>query len=196
MKKHLLSLGILLVLILNAAAQEVGFKTIVNDCWKKANEINEEGAFVKCLIGQQAPNFKAKTITGDPIELTKLRGQVVVLYFFFHSCGEPCNAQMPALNEVVKKYRFEDVEFLALADDSETELLAEFLRGREFEFKVIPEASEIIWKTFAHSIGFPALYVIDREGKIQYLTSGGSTKKEYIQPQMEVLKMAIDTCLH
>lgn len=201
MKKKLITLSLFTCFALLLVAQEGSFKEILEKCRREtqpagADIIIPNTKVFDCLIGVTAPNFQGKTTTGEPVELAKLKGQVVVLYFFFHSCGEPCDAQIPALNEVVKKYRFDDVKFLALADDSEPELVDAYLREHFFEIKVIPQAHDIIWETFAHSIGFPALYVIDREGKVQYLTSGGSTEKEYIQPQMEALKMAIDKCLH
>lgn len=177
-------------------AQVTDFKEVIKRCREESKKRGDFITSMDCYIGATAPNFQGKTITGEPIELAKLRGQIVVLYFFYHSCGDPCNGQIPALNEVVKKYRFEDVKFLALADDSEPELVAEFLRTNEFEFKVIPQAQNIIWETFGNPAGFPALFVIDREGKIQHLSAGGSSEKEQIKVVQETLIAVIDKWLH
>lgn len=182
-----------------ASAQETDFKEIVKKCREESSKLREQEDLelsFDCYIGATAPNFQAKTITGESIELAKLRGQVVVLYFFYHSCGDPCNGQIPALNEVVKKYRFDDVKFLALADDSEPELVEAFLREQEFEFKVIPQATDIIYETFYNPAGFPSLFVIDRKGKIQYLSSGGSAEKEQIKARKDNLITIIEKYLH
>ncbi|MFN7119431.1 MAG: TlpA family protein disulfide reductase [Saprospiraceae bacterium] len=197
MKRRVVLILLLSIHAFFIIAQENNFKAMLEKCWteleKNGGDFTERS---KCLLDLAAPNFQAKTTTGEGIELTKLRGQVVVLYFFYHSCGTPCDAQIPALNEVVKKYRFEDVKFIALADDSEPELVDAYLREQPFEFKVIPLAQDIIWETFANPAGFPALMVIDRGGKIKHFNPGGPTEKDMIQQNMDKLKTVIDQCLH
>ncbi|MDX1942404.1 MAG: TlpA disulfide reductase family protein [Saprospiraceae bacterium] len=189
--KSILLLAVIFVGIHGLSSQELSYK----EALKKCRERNEIPYDPKCVIGLEAPNFIGLTIEKEAMELAQLHGQVVVLYFFYNSCGDPCLKQIPALNEVVKKYRFRDVQFLALADDPENVVFEEFLPTNEFWFKIIPDANEIIWQIFEQPFGLPALFVIDRQGKIAYLKSGGPIVAEAIQENMTELIEAIENCL-
>lgn len=56
-----------------------------------------------CLLGVAAPNFQASTLDNKKIELSKLKGQVVVLNFWFTRC-QPCIEEMPGFNKLVDFY--------------------------------------------------------------------------------------------
>lgn len=192
MKKIFSMLPFLFVLPLPIFTQEVDFKEAVEKCFKKPQTYlipTEEQK--QCLIGLTAPNFQAISITKEKIELNKLRGKVVVLYFWYVSCGDACLRQLPGLNEVAKRYRFQDVHFLALADDEEATILEEFLPQYEFWFKIIPNAQTIISDTFQHRLGFPAWMVLDKNGKITLIDVGGKTSKEVIENLIPAIEAAM-----
>ncbi|MFU8859460.1 MAG: TlpA family protein disulfide reductase [Cyclonatronaceae bacterium] len=50
-------------------------------------------------IGQDAPDFQARTIVGDDVSLSDLRGNVVLLEFWATWCG-PCLPEIPKLYNV------------------------------------------------------------------------------------------------
>jgi peroxiredoxin len=56
-----------------------------------------------CLLGVTAPNFEATTLDNKRIELSKLKGQVVVINFWFTRC-QPCIEEMPGFNKLVESY--------------------------------------------------------------------------------------------
>jgi thiol-disulfide isomerase/thioredoxin len=66
------------------------------------------------LIGTPATSFKFKTLKGDSISLSELKGKVVFLNVFQSLCG-PCLKEIPFLANLSETYRGLDVVFLAVS---------------------------------------------------------------------------------
>lgn len=125
-----------------------------------------------CLVGATAPNFTAKSIEGKEIELSQLKGKVVVLNFWFTRC-QPCIAEMHDLNKIVDYYASQDVVFISFSYEEETVVKA-FLEKHPFKFATVAKSEYIrrdILKLFSM---WPYSVIIDREGKISKMWSGNS----------------------
>lgn len=127
-----------------------------------------------CLKGTTAPNFTATTIDGKEIELSKLKGKVVVLNFWFTRC-QPCIAEMPDLNKIVDHYTGKDVVFLSFAPEDKTKL-EEFFQKHPFKFTAVPESETIRRDVFKLFSAWPYAVIIDKEGKIGKMWFGNSNK--------------------
>ncbi|HMK38978.1 MAG TPA: TlpA disulfide reductase family protein, partial [Bacteroidota bacterium] len=71
------------------------------------------------LLGQEkepAPNFALKNSAGQVVELSKLRGKVVVVNFWATWCG-PCRAEIPGMLDVYQKYRGKGLEIVGISVD-------------------------------------------------------------------------------
>jgi len=104
-------------------------------------------------VGATAPNFTATSIDGKVIELSKLKGKVVVLNFWFTRC-QPCIAEMPDLNNLVDYYSSKDVAFISFAPE-DTPSLKEFFIKNPFKFTAIPQSEHIRRDTFNYSVCGP-----------------------------------------
>lgn len=122
-------------------------------------------------IGTIPPDFNATLLDNSPIQLSQLKGKVVVLNFWFVECA-PCIKEMPELNELVKKYQGKDVEFVAITYNEKSQV-TDFLKRHQFDYKQIVDAQNIIdsYKTRA----FPTHIVLDKEGKIKFTQFGLQT---------------------
>lgn len=129
-----------------------------------------------------APTFTKKGLDGKTYDITKLKGKVVVLNFWFIGCT-PCRQEIPSLNTLVKEFAKKDVVFLALALDEEKDL-KEFLKKSPFAYTVIPKASEVREK-YGVDV-FPTHIIIDRNGmNIGQLVGGSETRHEDLRPLIE-----------
>jgi peroxiredoxin len=117
-----------------------------------------------CLTGSIAPNFKATSVDGQKIELSKLKGQVVFLNFWFTRC-QPCIQEMPALNKLVKYYSGKKVRFISFAPEESSAVL-KFLQKRPFNFTAIANSENIRKDTFKLFSAWPYSIIIDRQGRI------------------------------
>jgi thiol-disulfide isomerase/thioredoxin len=115
--------------------------------------------------GTVAPVFEAPVIGGKKVNTGQLKGKVLVLNFWFIGCAG-CISEMPKLNELAAKYGSNaDIEFIAIAPNTEQEL-RDFLARERFDYKMVGQARSII-NLFAFK-GFPRNIVIGRDGKIAY----------------------------
>jgi peroxiredoxin len=119
-------------------------------------------------IGKPAPAFEIVDIKGKKWSSEKLKGKIVVLNFWFIEC-QPCIREMPDLNMLQKKYKRKKVVFLALGVNDKTSMIA-FLKDHKFTYNIVP-GSNTISKAFGVD-GFPTNIVIDKNGIIQYRSSG------------------------
>lgn len=132
--------------------------------------------FYNCMKGANAPDFNIKTLEGDTLSLSKLKGRVVVVNFWNTQC-RPCIAEMPALNEIVAKYKEQNVTFISATYESEQKT-REFLSTHSFQFQNAGNAEKIIVDEFMTNDIYPYSMIIDKKGKISKIIIGGSVERE------------------
>lgn len=126
--------------------------------------------------GNDAPDFAAQDLDGQQINLRDLQGKVVVLTFWSTKC-QICHAEIPKLNQIVDRYRGQEVVFLALTTEPNAKI-EPYLRKNPFNFDIVPNSFGVVLK-YADmdqggriNIGFPAHFLINKQGKIEHRTYG------------------------
>lgn len=126
--------------------------------------------------GNIAPDFAAEDIEGQQINLRDLQGKVVVMTFWSTKC-QICHAEIPKLNQIADRYRGQNVVFLALTTEPDVKV-APYLKKNPFNFDIVPNSFGVVLK-YADmdqggriNIGFPAHFVINKQGKIEHRTYG------------------------
>jgi peroxiredoxin len=115
--------------------------------------------------GMQAPEFSVKTLEGNTVSSSDLRGKIVVLNFWFIGCAV-CRAQKPKLNELKAKFAsHNDVVFVAMTADP-TGDVKKYLAKEPFDFLQAADAKTAM-DAFRFS-GFPKSIVIGKNGRIVY----------------------------
>lgn len=139
---------------------------------------------IESLLNRPAPDFTLRELNGRIIQLAKLHGKVVVLNFWFTTCGA-CITEMPELNKIKSRYNSSGVIFLALALDKPGKV-REFLRRQDFSYTLVPAASQASrnYKVFA----YPTSIVIGKNGLITYIHQSFTDVDKF-------LPMAIDQAL-
>src|SRR3982751_1093118 len=89
------------------------------------------------------PNFAALDMNGNRVDLSALRGKVVVINLWFINCPN-CMDEIKQLNQLVTDYKGKsDVVFLGLAA-SPKPALEKFLLKNPFTYTILPNAQMII----------------------------------------------------
>jgi len=139
----------------------------------------------KDMVGKEAIPFSVTDMQGNQYKLEALKGKVVVVNFWFIAC-RPCVMEMPDLNELVEKYKNEEVIFLAFAIDDESSL-KRFFSKKEFSYNIVADARQVIYQDYGIT-SFPTHMVIDKDSKIVYYTDGlGPTTVDDIDGSIERL---------
>lgn len=123
-------------------------------------------------IGAIPPDFTSTTLDNSQIQLSQLKGKVVVMNFWFLACG-PCIKEIPDLNELVKKYQGKNVEFIAVTYDKQ-DLVTESFKNHPFRYKQIVDAQNIV--DLYKATAFPTHIVLDKEGKVLFAQFGYNSK--------------------
>jgi len=154
------------------------------------NEFHKlELAFLENLNGCNAIDFNTVTLNGEELNLSALKGKVVVLNFWFTTCM-PCLKEIPELNKLAASYEADEVVFIGFARDDKQKLEAFFVKFGPFNYNIVPESSAIAdaYKV----IGWPQSMVINKQGKV-YRSWAGLTESPAVLK--EQLQKTIDECL-
>ncbi|HEY0429432.1 MAG TPA: TlpA disulfide reductase family protein [Pyrinomonadaceae bacterium] len=123
-----------------------------------------------------AENFSAVAMDGQTVELSSLRGKVVIISFWTTRCPI-CHEEIPKLNQLAAQYKNKNVVFLGLTTDNE-EKVASYVKKNPFNFNLVPNSFGILLKYAEKDragnilMGYPAHFVINQEGEIELRTSG------------------------
>ncbi|WP_420388500.1 peroxiredoxin family protein [Roseivirga sp.] len=120
------------------------------------------------MLNEKAPDFTLKDMDGNDVTLDDLKGEVVLLNFWFVGC-KPCIMEMPELNELVKEFKPHGVRFLAIGLDNPERVKA-FLEKQDFNYTLLPNGRRVAG---AYSISsYPTHLLLNEEGKVVFSQIG------------------------
>lgn len=138
---------------------------IVQAMDKKAEpeNVSQEAANMGGLkVGAKAPDFELKTLAGDTIKLSDLKGKKVMLNFWATWCP-PCKAEMPAMEEFHKEAG-DEVVILAVNIDPHLDVKA-FVDENGITFPIPLDEEDKVNETY-QVLSIPTTYFIDTKGNI------------------------------
>lgn len=147
--------------------------------------IEENHRILQGLVGCKVPSFVVETLDGKEFSMEKFRGKIVVLSFWFTTC-EQCVYELPGLNKLVKEFSDKNVSFLALARNDREEVIR-FKLKHEYNY-AHALSSEELHRKYCLMGGWPMNMVIDGEGILRYVKSGGPIPPDGnpLQPYLEM----------
>lgn len=150
-----------------------------------AQKVDKRGYIVE--VGQQAPEFEFKLLSGDIINNDFLKGKVTVLQFTGSWCSV-CRKEMPHLEDEVWQ-RFKDDDFILIGLDlREDETTAkEFADAMGVTYPMASDLDSRLFDLFAGpKQGVTRNIVLDKKGKIIFLT------RLYERAEFEEMILVID----
>ena len=139
----------------------------INDQWK--DQPLPEGDFLQM-------------IDGSVKSFSDYKGKLLVINFWYINCG-PCIVEMPYLNDLVDKYKNEDIQFLALSFDTIPDIKS-FLNRTEFKYEHGSISRSMMYDFTPVA---PGHFIVDTEGVIRDIIVGAPRKTELIFGKLENL---------
>jgi len=175
---------ILLILLIAGMVGWAVFEYIGGSSGESPMDNQNESEDVGLSEGQTAPDFLLTTLEGEEARLSDFRGQPVIINFWATWCP-PCRAEMPDFQEL---YESEDVEILAVnltESEQSEEGVQDFIDELGLTFPVPMDGDTIVSQMYEVQ-AYPTSYMVDSEGKIQFVARGAIN---YNIMQSELSKM-------
>ena len=136
--------------------------------------------------GSVAPDFELFSMDKTRIKLSKYRGNVVLLDFWFSTC-HPCKLFIPHIEKFYRKYQSRGFRIIGMNTDNESrreKMLGDFINEMGMTYPNVFPGDDLLG---AYKVqAFPTLYLIGRDGKIKFSLLGYNTGFE------DILEKAIE----
>jgi len=135
---------------------------------------NEYDTYIRRIYdgmkGKPAPDIEFIQADGKLMKISELRGQIVLLNFWFAAC-KPCITEIGSLNELQNKYSSKGVKIVSISTDNHN-IVDATTRTHKILYTVAAHG-----KTEAETYkvkSFPTTFLIDREGIVREVFFGAS----------------------
>jgi peroxiredoxin len=119
-------------------------------------------------VGSLVPAFRLQDLTGQAVCLADFRGKVVYLDFWFSGC-RPCVAEAPAAIQLQKRFRGQDVVFMAISTDVYLEGWQRTVQQHGLNQPGMVQLLDPEGRRAVRACGvdgFPTYWIIGRDGRI------------------------------
>lgn len=152
---------------------------------------SEADTTVVVKVGDQVPDFKVQTVDGRSIQMSDLKGNVVLLNFFATWCG-PCNIELEHVEKNFWPQVKERSDFVWLTIGREHSLneVLDFQKKKGLTFTMGADPDRSIYKKFA-KIYIPRNFLIDKTGRIIWFEKGFD-ESGFEEMKTQILKLLND----
>ncbi|MCZ6688977.1 MAG: TlpA disulfide reductase family protein [Planctomycetota bacterium] len=134
---------------------------------KKALSVLQRVRQIKPVVGKPAPDINFKGVDGKMVNLSQLRGRVVLIDFWATWCG-PCKVEMPNVIKTYEEFKGQGFEIVGISLDQSKESLEKYIAENKMIWPQYYDGKgwdNLISKYYGVS-GIPATFLIDQRGNI------------------------------
>ena len=139
------------------------------------------------MEGFPAPDFELKTLDGEPISLSDMRGKAVLINFWASWCP-PCRSEMPAMQQIYEEYGPDEFVILAVNSTHQDRLTdaESFVAERGLTFPILLDTQGQVSSTYQVR-SLPTSFFVDRDGIIREIVIGGPMAEALLRTRAENL---------
>ncbi|QDU40058.1 Putative peroxiredoxin bcp [Maioricimonas rarisocia] len=138
--------------------------------------------------GDDAPDFRAASHTGQVVHLSDYRGRTVVLFFYPRDESPVCTKEVCAFRDAYEEFVRAGAVVIGVSSDS-VDSHQQFARQHRLPFVLISDSGGEIRSDYGIRRTFGLLpgrttFVIDREGTIRHVFSGQFVANRHVEEAM------------
>lgn len=115
-------------------------------------------------------DWTIKTLDGQEVNMTEVKGKVVVLNFWATWCP-PCVAEMPSIQRLYDTLKDEGIEFVCVSEE-EQETVQKFVQEKGYTFPIYTMETER--PEDFKGRGIPTTFILSKDGKIAFRHLGSA----------------------
>ncbi len=133
---------------------------------------------------EKIPDFRLPEVSsGEIIDTTNLRGQVLLINFWATWCG-PCRKEMPELDRLYREYSGRGFTVIGVSvDRASRSRISKFVRSRGISYPVVRGSSKLS-RRYGGVSAIPASFLIGADGEIIKKLQG-YVSEEKLRPLVE-----------
>lgn len=121
-------------------------------------------------VGHYAPDAALLDLSNKSVRLSSLRGQVVVLNFWYVAC-EPCRYEMPALEKAYLAHKSQGLVIVGVNTSDDAQTISNFTNQIGVTYPILRDLGERV--TIQYKVtATPTTFVVDRHGVIRAKIAG------------------------
>ena len=137
------------------------------------------------LVGGPAPAFQLKTVNGQTLKLSDLKGQFVVLNFWATWCV-PCIKELPEFQKAHNTLK-QEVKIIGINLAESKEKVDEYMATHHLDFTVLLDAYGNTSQEY-EVVNLPVTFFITPDGVIREKIFGGGVTQKMIETKFNQLK--------
>lgn len=118
--------------------------------------------------GETAPSISCNDVNGDYFSLYKLKGNVVIIYFWSSSC---CGARLKKLEPWFRLNKYKGLSILAVNVGDGEERVRSYATDNGLTFSMLADENRMISRQYG-VVGFPTIFILDGDGIIRHKILG------------------------
>ncbi len=151
----------------------------------------DEESPAAALEGKPAPDFKLTGLDDKPVQLSDLKGSVVVLDFWATWCG-PCVQSLPHLDQVYKDVKDSGVKIYAVNAQEDKDKVQNFVTSKNLSVPVLLDTDGAVLKAYLAS-GIPQTVIIGKDGQVRKVMVGfGPGTEQTLRSELKAAQEAGD----
>jgi mycoredoxin-dependent peroxiredoxin len=145
-------------------------------------------------VGQPAPDFELSNQFGEPVRLSALRGEKIVLVFYPFAFSGICTGELCELRDDLESFKSENARVLGISVDHKFALRA-FAEKENYDFDLLADfwphgGVARAYGVFDDESGMATrgTFIIDAEGLLRHIIMNPRTQARDIQEYHRILK--------
>jgi len=119
-------------------------------------------------IGDKPPEIAGTDLQGEPMDLDRFKGRVIVLYFWADSC---CRDRLKLLEPFYRRNQDRGLTILAVNVGSPAKLVESFAKSNGLTFTLLADEHSTTMERYG-VFGFPTVFILDGTGIVRQKVLG------------------------
>ncbi|GFE62827.1 peroxiredoxin [Geobacter sp. AOG2] len=120
------------------------------------------------VIGEKPPSSPGSDLRGEPVDIGRFKGKVVVLYFWANTC---CSDRVKLLEPFYRRVRDKGLAILAVNVGSPAKLVESFAKDNGLTFTLLTDEHTTTSEQYG-VFGFPTVFILDGNGIVRQKVLG------------------------